>query len=867
MLMNLRMAFCAICILSASVPAHSAPQTLPDNVVPVHYDLALSPDVKSLTWRGTVVIALDVKTATADVTLNADGLAFDRAVIDGNRVGVPSFDTRLGRAALHFAAAIAPGRHTLSIAYHGKLGRETLGFFAMDYSTPAGLRRTLGTNFEPSYARRLLPCWDEPARKATFTIMVDAPRDRMAVSNMPVATITPVPGNMQRVRFATTPKMSTYLLFLTIGDFERIHGSVDAVDVGVVVKRGDTAKASYALEQAKELLHYYDSYFGVRFPLPKLDLIAAPGDIEGDSMENWGAIFYSQGSLLFDPAKSTERDRQRVFLVVSHEMSHQWFGDLVTMAWWDNLWLNEGFARWMQTYAADALHPEWKTGLQAQSIFENGKRQDALPSTHPVLQTVNSAEQANQAFDNITYNKGAAVVTMLNAYIGRDTFREGVRRYMRAHAYGNTVDSDLWRIMQSVASKPVLEIERDFTRTEGVPLVRVTLTPPGLHLAEDRFFADPSSAVAQGAHHWVLPLAVAAPGRTPRTILLDGTADVAQRPPMLVNAGQQSYARVFYPQPAIGALLPEIQRLGPADQFGLMNDSLALGLAGYAPASNVLAVVQRLGPGADPVVWKRVTAIMTDLDRHYADRPDRAIFRAMARNLLSPVAQRIGTVAHTGEDANVAVLRDAVIQSLGLFGDSAVTQSARIAVTSGNGTAEQQRTALTVAAAQADETTFAMLLSRARKTSEPLEKERIYNALAGVQDAALATRMIAIALTSELPSGSNAGVIIAIALNHPDLVWNEAIPHLGEPGPAIGKVLQWEIAAAGGGLSADPSRIRQIEDYAQKNVPAEARKPFAGAVAAIRQNQRIAAVVLPELDRFIVGGRLTNAAHGEVHPH
>jgi aminopeptidase N len=313
----------------------------------------------------------------------------------------------------------------------------------MKYASPSGPRRTLATNFEPAHARQLLPCWDEPARKATFTVTVDAPKDRMVVSNMPVAETRAIAPRLQRVRFAESPKMSTYLLFVAVGDFERIHEAVDGVDVGVVVKRGDIAKAAYALEQAARLMQFYNGYFKVHYPLPKLDLVAAPGSIQGSSMENWGAIFYSQADLLFDPVKSTEADRQRVFLVVSHEMAHQWFGDLVTMAWWDDLWLNEGFARWMQTFAADELHPEWQTGLQAASIFEMGKRADAVPSTHPVVQEVFTAAQAEQAFDYITYDKGAAVITMIAAYVGRDNFRDGVRRYMREHAYGNTVDSDL----------------------------------------------------------------------------------------------------------------------------------------------------------------------------------------------------------------------------------------------------------------------------------------------------------------------------------------------------------------------------------------------------------------------------------------
>jgi aminopeptidase N len=739
--------------------------------------------------------------------------------------------------------------HKLAIAYHGKIGTTTLGFFAMDYTSPQGPRRTLATNFEPASARTLLPCWDEPARKATFSITVDAPKDSMAVSNMPVASKTPLSATLQRVHFATSPKMSTYLLFLGIGDFERIHRMVDGVDVGVVVKRGDTAKAAYALDQASALLHYYDGYFGVRFPLPKLDLVAAPGEIHGGSMENWGAIFYSQDHLLFDPAKSTERDRQLVFLVVSHEMAHQWFGDLVTMAWWDNLWLNEGFARWMQTYAADALHPEWKTGLQAQDIFEDGKTVDALPSTHPVLQPVESAEQAEEAFDGITYDKGAAVITMLNAYIGPDAFREGVQRYMHAHAFANAVDTDLWSIMQTVAGKPILQIERDFTRQEGLPLVRVSETPQGIHLAVGRFFADPDASAP--AQHWTLPLATATPGAPAETILLQDQADIPVHPPVLVNAGQTGYARVLYPQPAFAALLSYLPRDASVDQLGLLNDALALGYAEDAPPGNVLAIMKGLPADADPIVWSRVVAIIDELDHRYADKPGRAAFRAFARNLLAPVAARWIEDGKPDADANAPILRSRITIELGDLGDAQIIATARSMINSDGGNPAAQRAALTIAAAQADEATFDSLLARARQAIDPLEKLHIYRALGEVENPDLARRLIAIALSGEMPPGSNVSVLISLARNHPDLGWNEIVPHLGDPKAGFDRTLQWRGAGAIAEMSSDPKRIADLQDYLDKNVPADARKPFAGSIATIRDNGRIAAHVLPQLDAWI----------------
>ncbi|MGH6879088.1 MAG: M1 family metallopeptidase, partial [Rhizomicrobium sp.] len=720
-----------------------------------------------------------------------------------------------------------------------------------DYQTSAGPRRTLATNFEPASARKFLPCWDEPERKATFTVTVDAARDRMVVSNMPVQSVNLLSPGMKRVRFATTPKMSTYLLFLGIGDFERIHRAVDGVDVGVVVKHGDTAKAAWALDQASLLLRYYDNYFGYRYPLPKLDLIAAPGEIEGGSMENWGAIFYSQDDLLVDPATSTERDRQDVFEVVAHEMSHQWFGDLVTMAWWDNLWLNEGFANWMQTYAAEALHPQWQAGLQAQSIFERGKQADAEPSTHPIVQEITTVAQALQAFDSITYDKGAAVVTMLNAYIGRDAFRAGVRRYMRAHAFGNTVDTDLWRIMQTVAKKPILEIERDFTRQEGLPLISVSPLSGGLHLAEERFYTDPRSAAPGPAQHWTMPLSIAVPGAAAQDLLLADTANLPLRPPVLVYAGQTAYARVLYPQPAFLALLPGVPALAPVDQLGLMNDGLVLGLAGYAPLGNSFAVAQKLPVDADPIVWRRVAAITMTIDRHYTGTPARAAFRAFARGLLTPVLARIGDEARAGEDPDTPLLRDDLTKTLGYLGDEAVIACARRMAAAGSGTAEQQRAALEVAAEQADGATFDSLLDRARASKDPLDRERLYEALGGVEDPALARRLIAIALTGELPAGSNANVLSVLAENHPDLLWTDAVPHLADPAVGMTKDERWDLVTEIAGRLSDSARIPEVRAYVDRNVPADVLRPFAGAIAAIRQNARIAARVLPELDAWI----------------
>ncbi len=841
----------AVTLLLVALPALAQEkEVLPAGVVPTHYDLLISPDAKALTFTGKVAIALDVAAPAGDITLNGVGLDIDKAAIEKAAAKV-SVDEKLGRLTLHFAKPVAAGRHVLTIAYHGRIGQATLGFFAMDYDGPDGPRRTLATNFEPSEARKLLPCWDEPGLKATFAVAVDAPKDRMALSNMPVASVASLSPTMQRVHFAVSPKMSTYLLFLGIGDYERQHQSVDGVDVGVVVKKGDEAKGAYALEEAGRILHYYNDYFGVPYPLPKLDLIAAPGEIEGGSMENWGAIFYSQQHLLFDPKASTEADRKLVFQVVAHEMAHQWFGDLVTMQWWDDLWLNEGFARWMQSYAADDLHPDWRVGLRALSIFEDGKQLDAIPSTHPVVQKILTTEQASQAFDAITYNKGAAIITMINAYVGRDNFRDGVRGYMKAHAFGNTIDSDLWGLMQEKAGKPILDIEQDLTRQEGVPLLKVDAGKDGVSLTEGRFAADPDTVKSLPPQSWRLPITVATVGGESKSVLVNGPVAVGAPPPVLVNAGQTGYARVLYPSTMIDGLAAKMAALGPADQLGLLTDTMALGLAGYGPVTDTLTLIKAMPADADPIVWQTVLTQLIRIDHRYGEGPARDAFRRFALAVLHPLSQRLGTSGKPGEDGNIETVRGLLMTLQGKFGDPDSMAWARKTWAAPGGSPAEQRVALTVLAAQADAATFDQLLAKARATKDPLEKKHVFEALAEVQNPDLARRMGDIAMGAEVPAGSGPSLISVLGFNHPDLMWDIVIARFDAADPPFEKQTRWLIAAGLAGHSAQEARIAAVEAYEARAVPDSARRPFAGALGSIRQNRRIATRMLPEIDRWL----------------
>ena len=449
---------CVVPVASATAQVGSADtQTttqLPRTVRPSHYNVAIDPDAANLHFKGLVAVDIEVLHATPSITLNAIDLEFHKVVLssaDGAPLmGSPKVrvDANAETATFTFSHPIVPGHYVLAMGYTGKIGTQANGLFAIDYDTKDGNKRALYTQFENSDARRFIPCWDEPAYKATFSLSAVVPRGQMVISNMPIERREDSDRRSSQVHFATTPKMSTYLLFFGLGDFDRTTTTQGDTEIGVVTQKGSSSQAAFALESAKAILAEYNDYFGTPYPLPKLDNIASPGTSEFfGAMENWGAIYTFEHDMLLDPAISTQADKQDVFDTEAHEMAHQWFGDLVTMSWWDDLWLNEGFASWMQARTSAKLHPEWNSALAAVGVREQAMAIDAFVTTHPVVQHIRTVEQASQAFDSITYSKGEAVIRMLEAYVGADVlarWRAPLHQGTRARQYslGRSVARD-----------------------------------------------------------------------------------------------------------------------------------------------------------------------------------------------------------------------------------------------------------------------------------------------------------------------------------------------------------------------------------------------------------------------------------------
>src|SRR5216683_134403 len=609
----------------------TTPGKLPKAVIPLHYAIELTPDLASLQLEGVEAVDIEVREPAARLTLNAVNITLGAATVDDDaqRADV-ALDAATETATLTFPKALTAGPHRLRIGFTARINAFGRGLFFVDYPTDNGVKRMLSSQLEPADARRIFPCWDEPAFKATFALTVTVPRTFLAVSNMPVAREEPVAPDKKQVAFAPTPKMSSYLFVFAAGELERLTAETDGVTVGVVTTAGKREQGRFALENAVKLLDYYNDYFGIKYPLPKLDLIAVPGGF-GGAMENWGGITFFESRLLFDPSTNPDTARRGIFSVLAHEMAHQWFGDLVTMGWWDNLWLNEGFASWMQEKAAEHFYPQWQTWLNGYGQKQYAMALDARRTSHPIQQPVADDSEAMAAFDGITYNKGQALIRMLENHLGERAFRSGIRKYMAAHAYGNTTTADLWQTLESAAGKPVTGIAASFTEQDGVPLIVAETSCSGdmqrMTLRQDRFVIIPAASSAASSEGtvrpprtWQIPIAVGPLRATPpaEVLLAEGSTEIAAGScgeAVKVNRGDVGYYRVEYGPNSRAALTRSLAPMTPGDRLNFVADSWALVQAGRAEPPSYLALIEAIGVHDHRAVWDQVITSLTRLNR------------------------------------------------------------------------------------------------------------------------------------------------------------------------------------------------------------------------------------------------------------
>lgn len=846
--------------------AREVPTLLPTDVRPVQYGIQITPDAQNLRFAGRAVIDIDVLKPTDSVTLNAADLKLDKAVLtgaDGRAVEARriTLDEGAQTATLDFADPLPAGRHRLAIDYTGKIYTQAAGLFALDYDSAQGRKRAIYTQFEAPDARRMFPSWDEPQFRTPYNLAVTVPADQDTVSNMPQAGVQTNSNGTKTVTFQTTPPMSSYLLFLAVGEFDRITTTAANTEVGVVAKRGDGEKGRWALESSAKILPWYNQYFGTPFPLPKLDNVAGPGSSQFfGAMENWGAIFSFESILLVDPAITTEGTRQRIFGVAAHEMAHQWFGDLVTMAWWDDLWLNEGFASWMATKATTALHPEWEPELGTVGGRETAMGLDSVSSTHPVVQHVRTPEQISQAFDAITYQKGQAVITMLEDYVGEDAWRRGVQDYVRTHKLGNTQTDDLWQAVERAAGKPVTSIAHEFTLRPGVPLIRVeSATCRGgktaVTLRQAEFTRDrPDKAPAS----WSVPvIASTLGGAETRTLVSGGSGSIAVAGcnPLIVNSGQTGYYRTLYSPALLERLTGAFPRLKPIDQIGLLADNWSLGLAGYQSPAEALDMVDAVPADARPQVFARVSTILSSLYSMYEGDPaHQAMVARYASAKLSPVLARIGWKPKAGEAPTIPVLRADLIGTLGEMGDPAVVGEANRLLAAGDPLATAGGLRTTILAIQArniDAAGWDRLRAQARAEKNPLVKAQLYRLLGASRDPALAQRALDLALTDEPGATTSSALVSAVAGEHPDLAYDFAVRNREKVESLVDASSRSRYLAGLGAGSADPAMIGKLEDYATRYLTPQSRGRVDVAIASIRDRIRVRTTRLPDISHWL----------------
>jgi len=785
---------------------------LPNTVRPEKYTIELRPDLTRFTFQGEESVAIRVLRPVKTIELNASQLEVTQAALrlsGGRTVPATKMEHRKDaqRLRLTFEASIPKGSATLHLVFHGVLNDELAGFYRSKYTMADGKEGYMAaTQFESTDARRAFPCWDEPAAKATFQVSLVAPEGMAAVSNTPIVEEKDLGDGTRLVHFAETPRMATYLLAFVIGPLETLSGKTrTGTKVGVRALPDRIAHGRWGLEESIRVLDYLNEYYGVPYPLAKLDHIALQ-DFAAGAMENWGAITYRERILLFDPTTSSAQTRQNIVDVIAHETAHMWFGDLVTMAWWDDLWLNESFATWMGTKTVNALHPEWKMWTQFFGLDTiTGLTLDGLRSSHPIEVDVKDPAEIREIFDEISYSKGASILRMLEQFLGEAAFRRGLRSYLREHSYGNARTEDLWRALEAASRKPVRAVMGTWTRQTGFPLLDVQVTRKDgearIALSQARFLYGHILGQPRERTTWKVPVHVARAGQRKPTSFLMEKAKASQslgrsrrRPDddwIKVNAGQSGFYRVNYPAEEWARLRRAVaaKQLDTSDRIGLQNDAYDLTRAGYLPATTFLELTSEYRDEDDVTAWRMIVESLHDFETLISDEPYLTRLDAYGRDLFRPAGKRSGWDPKPGEGHLDALKRTTVLGRLGHYEDRGVLAEASKRFTRSlkdpaSLPPDLRGLVYSLVAQAADRSTYETLWDLEQKAALQEEKVRLLLALTKTRDAELLQETLRRSLTDAVRSQDAVLVITNVATSRPslgrDLAWSFVKEHWTE---------------------------------------------------------------------------------------
>lgn len=816
---------------------------LPRGIVPQHYDVRLDLDFDHFTFAGEVGIDLRVDQPSSEVVLNTAEIDIKEAFLTsgGDRFGITgiAYDEKYERATLSLESELAPGDYRLTIDYTGIINDQLKGLYRSVYRDDEGNEHPIATSqCQATDARRVLPCWDEPDFKATFQTTMVVPPGLEAYSNSRELERVESDGKVE-FRFAKTMKMSTYLLAFIAGPFEATEPAVSrGIPIRIIVPRGKLHLTEVALENAVFCFEYLSDYYGIPYPADKLDHIAIP-DFAAGAMENVGLITYRDAYLVIDKAKASQAELQNSLDVIGHEIAHQWFGNLVTMAWWEGAWLNEAFASFMEMKATDAMRPEWKRWL----AFSNGEvpwamSTDQLVSTRPIEFEVNAPEEVDQMFDSITYGKGSAVLHMIDEFVGVENFRTGVGNYLRKHEYANTITRDLWEGLDSASEWPVSEIMETWVYQRGFPQIEVRMVPGGVSLTQRRYLVVPDES---DTTLWKVPIQLrySIDGEVQtRKLLLDEDETVitfdGNLDWIVGNGGGNGFYRTGYCDTSFAKLIANLANLDDIERYTLVSDTLAFVRSGQADSAHFLDLVAGFGDEREHAIWSIIVGGLGTIEHHALEESVRPAFEDFVRGLLGPTAARMGWEPGPNDSDLERKLRGELIAAMGVLGrDTGTIDRCRAIVrdllAGGSADPEVTTAALTVFARFGTQEDYDALWQAYREATTPLDQVRYLRSVASVAEEDLAV--------------STMDKVVDGDIRTQDGFWVFARLLMGKSGPAVWRnaAARWEsVLEAMPGLT--KVRIAEgISALSQPDVAAEvkaflAEHPIPEATRSIQQN-------------------------------
>jgi aminopeptidase N len=670
-----RLLLLVICALTFGTAAHS--QRLPDNVVPETYDLTFTPDLVKATFSGEESIHVTLRRPAASIVLNSAEIDFQEATITAGgstQTATVSKNENLEQATLTVPKELSAGPAEIRIRFTGILNDKLRGF----YLSETARRRYAVTQFESTDARRAFPSFDEPALKAIFRVTLIIDKGDTAISNGHIISDTPGPGEGKHtLKFSPSPKMSSYLVAMMVGDFQCLEGGVDGIPIRVCAVPEKKELGAFALTAAENIMKYYDRYYYTKWPFEKLDMVAFP-DFSAGAMENTAAITYRETALLLDEKTASLDTRENVASVIAHEMAHQWFGDLVTMKWWDDIWLNEGFATWMSWKPMKAWHPEWHNQLDEVQETSGSLSTDSIASIRPIRQKAETPADIEALFDGIAYGKAASVLRAVEAYVGPDVFQKGVNAYLEKHAYGNATAEDFWDQIAATSGKPVDKIMASFIDQPGAPLVTVKSSCSGnvtkVTLSQHRYFADAARLNAPSPEIWQIPVPLrGSASKDATTVLLSGAEQTFDLNGcsewVYADAGGRGYFRSSYEPGAFDKMSAELETsFSPEERIRFLGDAWAMVRVGRLDISQYLASLEHMRGEQNRAVVATMLGRIGELHDTLVAPAERAAFESWVRDFLRPMAAELGSQPAPGETPERAALRSDVFGTLALYG-------------------------------------------------------------------------------------------------------------------------------------------------------------------------------------------------------